>query len=91
MKVTLPIKVSAHARTAQGGTDRLVVLSLFARHDLPHVESSRLFGELSLLVSKQPTNALCALAARGGVVEEQDGAFSGNAGLASCIRACVGW
>ncbi len=66
----------------QGGTDRLVILSLFARHDLPHAESTRLFGEPSLLISKQLIGALCALAARGGVVEEKDGAFPGIPAIA---------
>eukprot|EP01043_Picozoa_sp_COSAG02_P014187 COSAG02_NODE_580_length_20059_cov_3.703908_9_plen_1076_part_00 len=63
----LPLMQERH----KGGADRLVILSLFARHDLPHAETLRLFGEPSLLISKQLIRALCALAARGGVFGEQ--------------------
>ena len=47
------------------GQGRHAMLSLFARHDLPHAEGSRLFGEPCMLVTKKLFGPLCALAARG--------------------------
>ena len=81
----LPLMQERH----NGGSDRLVILSLFARHDLPHAETSRLFGEPSLLISKQLIGALCALTARGGVFGEQDRAFPGIAAAGPLAFECL--
>lgn len=81
----LPLVQERH----NGETDRLVILSLFARHDLPHAETSRLFGEPSLLISKQLVGALCALAARGGASEQQDPEVSGVAGPGALAFDCL--
>lgn len=68
---------------------RLVILSLFARHDLPHAETSRLFGEPSLLISKQLLGALCALAACGDRFEEQDRSLNGTTGAGALAFDCL--
>jgi hypothetical protein len=81
----LPLMHEQH----NGETNRHVILSLFVRHDLLHGESSRLFGEPSLLVSKRLLGALCALAARGDANEEQEQTLAGITGAGALAFNCL--
>jgi len=56
--------------------DTLALMSLFALHDLPHAEGSRLFGEPSALVASA-FEALCALVEYGPLPGETTGVVSG--------------
>ena len=56
--------------------DTLALMSLFALHDLPHAEGSRLFGEPSALVAST-FEALCALVEYGPLPGETTGVVSG--------------
>ena len=79
--------MSLRHRSGQG---RHALLSLFARHDLPHAEGSRLFGEPCMLVTKKLLGPLCALAARGDTPQEgQEELLAGVVGPGALAFECL--